>query len=318
MTARAPLDPNRFDLNLLAVFAVLMAERGVTRAARRLGLSQPAVSGALARLRAIVRDPLFIRTGRAFEPTARALEIMARVGPALAALQAAIAPAIPFDPATDARQFRIGCSEDAAIPLLPALVARLRREAPRCTLAVRHADYRSAPDLLAAGEVSAVVGYLREDLPATAKRRQLAEGRFVVLRGDHATGPITLEAYCARPHALVTYRGDLAGVVDEALARLGRSRRVVLGLTSFALLPGVLAGSEMLATVPDLVAETLAAQGGLRVDPTPFPPPASPIVLAWRGAVDADPAERWLRDRIAACLRRPSPAGGRAAAPAGA
>jgi LysR family transcriptional activator of mexEF-oprN operon len=299
------LNLNRIDLNLLTVFATLMEERSVTRAGQRLNLSQPATSGALNRLREVFRDPLFIRTGRAFEPTARALEIMERVGPALAAVQAALAPSIPFDPATDARHFRIGCSEDAAIPLLPALTCVLRREAPNCTLTVRHADYRSAPDLLASGDVSMVVGYVEDDLPANAKRRRLVEGHFVVLRADTASEPITLDAYCDRPHALVTYRGDLSGIVDDELARIGRSRRVVLGLTDFALLPLVLAGTDMLATVPDIVAETLAAHGGLRIDPTPFQAPPNAVLMAWRGATDGDPAERWLRSRIVAGLRGP-------------
>ncbi|WP_439577706.1 LysR family transcriptional regulator [Elioraea sp.] len=299
------LNLNRIDLNLLTVFATLMEERSVTRAGQRLNLSQPATSGALNRLREVFRDPLFIRTGRAFEPTARALEIMERVGPALAAVQAALAPSIPFDPATDTRHFRIGCSDDAAIPLLPVLTCVLRREAPGCTLTVRHADYRSAPDLLASGDVSMVVGYVEDDLPANAKRRRLVEGHFVVLRADAGTEAIGLDEYCARPHALVTYRGDLSGVVDEELARMGRSRQVVLGLTDFALLPLVLAGTDMLATVPDLVAETLAAHGGLRIDPTPFPAPANAVLMAWRGATDGDPAERWLRHRIVESLRGP-------------
>lgn len=301
------LSLHRIDLNLLIVFATLMEERSVTKAGERLNLSQPATSGALNRLRELFRDPLFIRTGRAFEPTARALEIMERIGPALVAVQGALAPSIPFDPATDARHFRIGCSDDAAIPLLPALAAEIRREAPACTLTVRQADYRSAPELLASGDVSLVVGYVEDDLPANAKRRRLVEGRFVVLRADASPEPIGLDEYCARPHALVTYRGDLAGVVDEELARLGRARRVVLGLTGFALLPLVLAGTDMLATVPDMVAETLAAHGGLRIDPTPFQAPAHTVLLSWRGATDADPAERWLRATIVEVMRGKGP-----------
>jgi LysR family transcriptional activator of mexEF-oprN operon len=181
---------------------------------------------------------------------------------------------------------------------------------------MRNADYRSAPDLLAAGDVSMVVGYVEDDLPANAKRRRLVEGRFVVLRADPDPQPITLDAYCDRPHALVTYRGDLSGIVDDELGRMGRSRRVVLGLTDFALLPLVLAGTDMLATVPDIVAETLAAHGGLRIDPTPFPAPLNAVLLAWRGATHADPAERWLRERIVESLHTrgsvsgPRPTGG--------
>ena len=296
---------HRIDLNLLIVFATLMEERSVTKAGQRLNLSQPATSGALNRLRDLFRDPLFIRTGRAFEPTARALEIMERVAPALAAVQSALAPSIPFDPATDSRHFRIGCSDEAAIPLLPPLNSVIRRDAPGCTLTVRHTDYRSAPEMLASGDVSLVVGYVEDDLPANAKRRRLIEGRFVVLRADPDPQTISLDAYCERPHALVTYRGDLTGVVDDELARMGRSRRVVLGLTDFALLPLVLAGTDMVTTVPEFIAETLASHGGLRIDPTPFPAPSSPMLMAWRGATDGDPAERWLRERIVEIVRGP-------------
>jgi LysR family transcriptional activator of mexEF-oprN operon len=291
------------DLNLLAVFATLMQERSVTRAGERLGLSQPATSGALARLRETFRDPLFIRTGRSFEPTARALALMERLAPAMAALAEAVAPAIPFDPATDRRDFRIACADDIAIPLLPRLMPVLAAEAPLCTLTVRRGDWKTIPAQLEKAEVSAALGYMADDLPANAKRRTVVNGHFVVLRADSDPAPIPLDTYCARPHVLVTPAGDLRGRADDALTALGRSRRVVLGLTDFALLPSVLAGTDLVATVPDFVAETLAAQGGLRIDPTPFAPPPAIITMAWRGAADGDPAERWLRGRIVAALR---------------
>jgi LysR family transcriptional activator of mexEF-oprN operon len=291
------------DLNLLAVFATLMQERSVTRAGERLGLSQPATSGALARLRETFRDPLFIRTGRSFEPTARALALMERLGPAMAALAEAVAPAIPFDPAIDRRDFRIACQDDIAIPLLPRLMPVLATEAPLCTLTVRRGDWKTIPAQLEKAEVSAALGYMADDLPANAKRRTVVNGHFVVLRADSDPAPIPLDTYCARPHVLVTPAGDLRGRADLSLEALGRSRRVVLGLTDFALLPSVLAGTDLVATVPDFVAETLAAQGGLRIDPTPFEPPPAVITMAWRGAADGDPAERWLRGRIVAELR---------------
>lgn len=293
----------RLDLNLLVVFAAIMEERSVTRAGDRLGLSQPATSGALARLREAFRDPLFIRTGRAFEPTARALALMERLGPALETLAGAIAPSVPFDPATDRRDWRIACQDDVAIPLLPRLMPVLAREAPHCTLTVRRGDWKSVPGQLERAEVSLALGYMADDLPANAKRRVVLAGHFVVLRADPAPEPITLEAYCARPHVLVTYAGDLRGRADEALERLGRSRRVVLGLTEFALLPAVLAGSDLVATVPNFVAETLAAQAGLRIDPTPFEPPPAVVSMAWRGAADGDPAEKWLRGKVLAALK---------------
>jgi LysR family transcriptional activator of mexEF-oprN operon len=291
------------DLNLLTVFATIMAERSVTRAGERLGLSQPATSGALARLRDAFRDPLFIRTGRAFEPTARALALMERLGPALETLAEAVAPAVPFDPAIDRRDFRIACQDDIAIPLLPRLMPVLGAEAPLCTLTVRRADWKTAPAQLEKAEVSIVLGFMADDLPANAKRRVVVNGHFMVLRADSDPEPISLDAYCARPHVLVTPAGDLRGRADIALEALGRSRRVVLGLTDFALLPSVLAGTDLVATVPDFVAETLAVQGGLRIDPTPFDPPPAVITMAWRGATDGDPAERWLRRQIVSALK---------------
>lgn len=291
------------DLNLLTVFATIMEERSVTRAGERLGLSQPATSGALARLRDTFRDPLFIRTGRSFEPTARALSLMERLAPAMAALSEAVAPAVPFDPVTDARDFRIASQDDIAIALLPRLMPMLAAEAPHCTLTVRRGDWKTIPQQFERAEVSAAIGFIADDLPANAKRRTVLTGHFVVLRADSDPNPITLDAYCARPHVLVTPAGDLKGVADQALARLGRARRVVLGVTDFGILPSVLAGTDLVASVPHFVAETLAAQGGLRVDPTPFEPPAATISLAWRGATDADPGERWLRGRIIAALK---------------
>jgi LysR family transcriptional activator of mexEF-oprN operon len=291
------------DLNLLTIFATIMEERSVTRAGERLGLSQPATSGALARLRDTFRDPLFIRTGRSFEPTARAFSLMERLGPAMAALTEAVAPAIPFDPGTDARAFRIACADDIAIPLLPRLMPVLGEEAPHCTLTVRSGDWKTIPGQLEKAEVSAALGFMADDLPANAKRRTVVTGHFVVLRADSDPAPISLDAYAARKHVLVTPAGDLRGRADQAIEALGRTRRVVLGLTDFALLPSVLAGTDLVATVPDFVAETLAAQGGLRIDPTPFPAPEAVISMAWRGATDADPAERWLRGRIVAALK---------------
>ncbi len=117
-----------------------------------------------------------------------------------------------------------------------------------------------------------------------------------------------LEAYCARPHVLVTPRGDLAGVADEALARLGRSRRVVLGLPDFGMLRQVLLDTDLLCTVSDALADALTdavAAGGLAADPLPFPSPTESVVrMAWRAALDHDPAEMWLRVQIVEALGR--------------
>ena len=287
------------DLNLLATLVVLVEERSVTGAARRLNVSQPAVSGALARLRDVLRDEVLIRAGRVIEPTARATELAEAARPHLASLLEALAGAVPFDPARDARVFRLGCTDAVAFALLPALSPRLRSQAPRCDLVLRIGDYRTLPGMLETGEAGTVAGWLRDDPPATARVRVLRHAPWVLLR-DASTPAIAgnLDAYCARPHALVTPYGDLAGHVDRLLADDGRSRRVSLGVTAFAMLLAAVPGSDLLATVPDFVAVRLAALGGLAAEPSPVSLPPVTNTLAWRAVLDRDPAESWFRRAV--------------------
>ena len=295
----------RLDLNLLPVFVALMRERSVTRAGRALFLSQPATSAALARLRETFKDELFIRSGRALEPTPRAEALMAELGPALLTIAGTLYGATPFDPAVDARTFRVGWSDDVAIAAMP-LLARLRSAAPLCRLVIRSANFTTIPAMLASGEIGTAVGFMNDDLPATARQRVIRRGGFRVLR-DAATPPVDLEAYCTRPHVLVTARGDLEGFADAALEKLGRSRQVVLGLPDFGLLWRVLVGSDLLCTVSDALADILMErinERGLAADPLPFPSPQSVVRMAWRAALDQDPAEIWLRGQISAVLGR--------------
>jgi len=154
-------DLRRVDLNLLIVFETLMHERSVTRAAEKLFLGQPAISAALARLRSLFDDPLFVRTGRSMEPTARANEIFALLSPALDSISTAVSRATDFDPATSNQVFRIGLSDDVEFALLPPLLRRLRAEAPGVVLVVRRANYLLMPGLLASGEISVGVGLHR-------------------------------------------------------------------------------------------------------------------------------------------------------------
>lgn len=297
----------RLDLNLLPIFLALMRERSVTRAGQSLFLSQPATSASLAKLRLAFRDELFVRNGNTLEPTARAFELMQELEPALRQIAGSMAGATPFDPVTDTRTFRIGWSDDVAIAAMP-LLNRLRDDAPNCRLVLRAANYRTIPSMLESGEIGTAVGFMADDLPATAKQRVLRRGSFRVLRCAASLGPVDLEAYCARPHVLVTPAGDLHGFADEALEKLGRSRRVVLGLPDFGLIARVLKGTDLLCTVSDALADVLAGSlqdRGLVTDPLPFTAERQSIVrMAWRAALDHDPAEMWLRSRIAEVLGR--------------
>ncbi|EQM71481.1 LysR family transcriptional regulator [Aquipseudomonas alcaligenes OT 69] len=279
------------------MFETLMHERSVTRAAEKLFLGQPAISAALARLRTLFDDPLFVRTGRSMEPSARAVEIFALLSPALDSISTAVSRAADFDPATSNAVFRIGLSDDVEFGLLPALLRRLRAEAPGVVLVVRRTNYLLMPNLLASGEISVGVSYT-DELPANAKRKTIRRSKSKLLRADAIPGALSLEDYCERPHALVSYAGDLSGFVDEELEKLGRKRRVVLAVPQFNGLGALLAGTDIVAVVPDYTAAALTAAGGLRAEDPPYGGRSFELSMAWRGAQDNDPAERWLRSRI--------------------
>ena len=290
-------DLRRVDLNLLIVFETLMHERSVTRAAEKLFLGQPAISASLSRLRGLFDDPLFVRTGRSMEPTPRAQEIFSLLSPALDYISTAVSRASEFDPTTSTAVFRIGLSDDVEFGLLPPLIKRLRAEAPGVVLVVRRTNYLLMPGMLSSGEISVGVCYT-EDLPANAKRKVVRRSLPKLLRADSVPGPLSLDDYCTRPHALVSFAGDLSGFIDEELAKLDRKRRVVLAVPQFNALGPLLSGTDIVASVPDYTAAALTAAGGLRTEPLPFESKTFELHMAWRGAQDNDPAERWLRSRI--------------------
>jgi LysR family transcriptional activator of mexEF-oprN operon len=249
------------------------------------------------RLRTLFTDELFVRTGRSMEPTTRALEIFSLLTPALDSISTALSTSQEFDPASATNTFRVGLSDDVEFSLLPLLLRRLRVEAPGVVLVIRRVNYLLAPGMLASGEISVAVSYL-DELPANAKKKTVRRIRAKMLRADTTPGKLTLDEYCARPHAIVSFAGDLNGYVDNELAKIGRTRKVVLAVPQFNGLGSLLAGTDILTTVPDYTAQFLAASGGLRIEEHPLSLPPGQLSMAWRGAQDNDPAEKWLRSRI--------------------
>ncbi|ONG46109.1 transcriptional regulator [Pseudoroseomonas deserti] len=315
---QAPHHHHVADLNLLRLFVALAEERHVTRAGERLFLSQPAASGGLKRLRAQFDDPLLVRQGSELRLTPRAEALYAAIAPRLRQLDAEVSAATPFEPGRDAHSFQLGATDAVAFALLPPLLARLRQEAPRCDLSMRTGDHRTLPAMLAQGEIGLALGFLGQDLPANARLRVLRHADWVLLR-DPASPPVeTLEDFCARSHALISPRGDLSGLVDALLHQQGLQRRVVVGVSSFALLSAVLPGTDLVATVPDFVGERLAIRARLAVDQPPVAPAPMPNAMAWTEAQDRDPAERWFRGVVVETFNgvfgpaRPMPAAGEA------
>ncbi|MEE9102517.1 MULTISPECIES: LysR substrate-binding domain-containing protein [Pseudomonas] len=297
-------DLRRVDMNLLVIFESLMFERNLTRAAEKLFLGQPAVSAALARLRDLFDDPLLVRNGKGYEPTQRALAILRELQPAMDTISSAVSRAREFDPATNRDTFRIGLSDDAEFGLFPQLLRQIREEAPDVVVVVRRVNFLLMSAMLASGEISVGVSYTTE-LPANAKRRKLRDMKAKVLRGDDRPEALTLDDFSERPHALVSFSGDLCGNIDNDLARVGRTRRVALAVPQFSGLRSILPGTELLACVPDYAAAALIDGSRLRADDPPFPIATSELSMVWGEVTDNDPAERWLRNKIVEHMAEP-------------
>jgi DNA-binding transcriptional LysR family regulator len=286
------------DLNLLRVLDALLTERHVTRAAKRLGLSQPAASHALARLREALGDPLFVRTPRGLVPTARASQLAAPLRSALTTLEHAVAGGAGFDPSTAKRTFHIATIDYGSFVVVPGLLERVQREAPGVDLWVR--AVRDDPwEQLASGDADVVIG----PLPLTQARasthaRRLYEERFVCLaRKGHPRlrKGLDLDTWASLPHVFVAPRGTPGGVVDEVLARHGRTRRVALAVPHFLVAPHVVAGSDMVLTIGARVAAAFVEMLPLKVFEPPVPIPGFEVNLAWHERNHHDPAQRWLR-----------------------
>lgn len=302
------------DLNLLRVLDALLGERHVTRAARRVGLSQPATSHALARLRAALGDPLLVRgPGGALVPTPRAAALQPRLRAALDAVAAALRGDAPFDPATARSTFRIATGDYAEMVILPGLMARLARDAP-------HVDLRVVPPAsggderegLAAGEVDVVLAPRRGPGGAAGLyERRLFDETFTCLvrRGHPATAQrLTLARYEALSHVLVAPRGTPGSFVDDALAALGRRRRVALTVPHFLVAPHVVAATDLIVTLASRIADVVAGPLDLVALPPPLELPGFTMSLWWHERNHHDPAQRWLRDAIATVATPPAAA----------
>ncbi len=296
------------DLNLLRVFLVVADARSVTRAAERLYLTQPAVSAAIKRLDRAVGASLFARQGRGLVLTARGAELATRVRPHLEKLvRFALSPGA-FDAKTSERTIRLGLSDAAEMWLLPPLLRWLEREAPRMTLVAVPVQFRTVGDALASERVDVAVT-VADDLPTSVKREALFVGSgFVCLyhpRRVRLPRRLTTEQYLAHEHVVVSYNGDTRGVVEDML---GLRRRVRCSVSSFQTVGVVVDGTAMLATVPAVVAHAMMMRHPrLRIAELPFAMGQTPLELLWRGAVDDDDAQRFVRGAITALARGIAP-----------
>ncbi|MGH7037527.1 MAG: LysR family transcriptional regulator [Stellaceae bacterium] len=290
------MDIRTVDLNLLKAFDALMAERAVTRAALRIGLSQPAMSHALSRLRGLFADELFVRSASGMEPSARAREIAPLIAAAIERIEAALSLGAGFDPLTSTATFTAGMAEYAEIALVGPLARAFAERAPEATLRLLPATGVGIAEQLERGAIDLVVAHVG-NLSAPIESTVLLHDPFVVVaRRDHpvAARPMALEAYAAQNHMLVSPRGATTGALDRILVDFGLRRRIALLVATYLAVPSALAASDLVATVPRRVARRIAAVAAIAITPLPIDF-AMTVSMAWHRRAGSDPAQAWFR-----------------------
>jgi DNA-binding transcriptional LysR family regulator len=294
------MNVQELDLNLLRVLDAVLHERGVTAAAARLGLTQPAVSNALARLRRVFGDPLFVRSAAGMDATPFARELAEPVRQALALLESALAHGPGFDPATSTRAFRFYMSDLGQVEFLPPLVERVQRHAPGVRLEAAAADLEHIGDALGSGALDLAVGFLPALGPPVERRALFRDPYVCLMRNGHpaTVGRFTKKKFLEGSHVLVTYRGGGHRVIEEALERAGVARRIALRVPHFTVVPMVLERTDLILTLPARVARVYERGGEFKSVPPPVPMPAAEVAVHWHERFAGDPGNRWLRDQI--------------------
>lgn len=294
------------DLNLFVVLQAVLAERSATRAAVRLHVTQSAVSNALARLRGVLDNPLVVRTRRGLAPTPRALSLQPQLDAALAALESVTRESPRFDLRTTTREWAMAFAEHYGPTLLPPLVARLRKEAPDSSLRVVTLEHMAATDALATGEINLYVGIPSKRPPAWRVERLFDDDIVCVLRKTHPASRrrLTLDKFVELPHVQGRVTPNRGREVDDALARLGLSRRVVLTVPHFGTVFAVVASTDCVAAVSRRQAAYYAKRFPLRILQIPLSLPKLPVSLHWHLRADTDPAVLALRIMVREIMRR--------------
>ncbi|MEM6565308.1 MAG: LysR family transcriptional regulator [Pseudomonadota bacterium] len=293
------MDLRQSDFGLLIALDALLEAESVTVAAQRLGISQPAMSAQLARLRTLLNDPLLIASGRKLVPTVRAMELRQPLRAQLANLDLLVRESAQFDPATTGRTFHIIGTDFVHAVLSTSLLRAFAKHAPRARVALLPFDPPAVWSQLE-NENADLALVTALNLPEAKRRPGFIEDFKVIQRKGHPRGvsEYTLDTFCAAEHTLVSPEGGgFSGATDKVLAQLGRSRRIACSLPSFLLAPTVVAGSDLIAMVPTRVA---ALHGGvIDLFDAPFPSPKFSVDLMWHPRRQKDPAHVWLRTLVA-------------------
>ena len=288
------------DLNLLVVMQQMFKARSVSRAAEQLGLSQPALSNALARLRKLLGDPLFVRTAAGMLPTPLAQQFAAPLAQALATLHAALNQRAAFAPAHTERVFKIGMTDIGEIYFLPTLMNALARAAPGVGLSTVRNTAVNLKEQMEAGHVDLAIGLLPQLKGGFFQRRLFSQRYVCLFRKGHALDKrrVSLREFSAAEHVVVVSPGTGHGKVDEVLERTGIRRTVRLTVPHFVAVGHILRTTDMVATVPERLAQALVEPFGLACARHPAAVPQIAIKVFWHAKVHKDPANQWLRTLV--------------------
>lgn len=294
----------QFDLNLLEVFEAIYSEGGVSRAARHLNLSQPAVSHSLAKLREAFSDDLFVREGNKLVPTSLAREVVGPIREALRNFEAALTNVMAFEPASSNRAFRIGMRLSGEVPNFARLVAALREAAPNIRLTSAHFARQDLNELLANGELDLAFDVAHPERNGL-RRQLLSEDRFVIAaRHGHPdiAGKIDLETYLRLDHVFASPRSSGRGHEDAALAALGRERRIAMRCQNAVSAWQVVSRSDMIFTLSRRYATALQELEENQLVDLPLETEPLKLFMYWHDASKSDPGLIWLREQIETIL----------------
>lgn len=293
-----------FDLNLLRVVVALHDARSVSRAAQHLGMSQPAVSSALARLRRAFGDPLFVKTAHGMSPTARSHALAAAAREALARIASDVLSESAFDPATTQGDFTLALSDVGEMVFLPRILEGVQRLAPHATVRSVSPPPAQLEHGLESGEVDLAVGYFPDLKSSAFFQQRLLTHRFVcLLRADHPvrSGKLSLEQFLALGHAVVRPEGRSQEIFEKYLTRHKIVRNIVLSTPHFMSIPTIIGKSDLVVTLPHAIGLFFSRTGAnIKVVEPPFPIPRIDLRQHWHRNAHQDTRNKWLRRLVAA------------------
>ena len=294
------MELRELDLNLLLVFNQLLLDRSVSTAAQKLGLTQPAVSNALKRLRTVLKDELFLRTSRAMEPTPYALHLAEPVVYALNALQTAFTTRDSFDPLTSTRNFQLAMTDIGEMYFMPSLMVALSKVAPHVRVSTVRPNSGNLKDDMASGTVDLALGLLPNLTTGFFQRRLFRHPYVCVFRKGHPTAqsPMTLAQFTELDHVGVIAANTGHNEIDGLLERAGVHRKMKLVVPHFIAVGHILQSTDLIATLPERFAQRCELPFGLATSPHPARLPDIAINLFWHAKFNRDPANLWLRERF--------------------